>query len=267
MPIRNLSREPLVHFVLLGGLLFAAEHVIRASRPDPRVIVVGPEVDREARAIFHSGKGREPSDAELQVLRERWIDNEVLYREGLSLRLEQGDPALRERVIFKALNVIESNLRLPEIDDAGLQAWFEAHRGQYDTPARFDFSEAVPEDGKPETARRFAAALNGGAQLDVQSGLRIFQARPRNTIVDAFGPAFASALDTLPLREWRVLESNDGPRVVRLESRVPAAAVSFDEARGRILQDWRDAEAQQLRTAALRELKQKYTLQLPGGPS
>jgi hypothetical protein len=259
--------EPLLHFVLLGGLVFAAEYSIRSQQDDPRVIVVGPEVLEEARALFRSAKARDPSPAELQILRERWVDNEVLYREGLALRLERGDPTLRERVIFKALNVIESNLRLPEIDEGALRAWFEAHRADYDTQTLYDFSEAVPSDTDPDSAQSFAAALNSGAQTDVQSGLRIFQARPRNTVEPAFGADFTAALDVLPLREWHVLPSSAGQRIVRLESRVAGEQVSFDEVRPRALQDWRDAKAQELRTSAVRELAKKYRVQLAAGSS
>jgi hypothetical protein len=245
--LQSTLREPLLHFVLLGGLVFGAEHLFRAQKDDPSVIVVGPEVEEEARSIFRSAKGRDPSANEMQILRERWVDNEVLYREGLALRLEQGDQTLRERVIFKALNVIESNLRLPDVDEAALRAWFEAHRDDYDTPALYDFSEAVPSDTDPATAESFAAALNSGAQVDVQSGLRIFQARPRNTIVPAFGAAFTDALDTLPLREWHVLPSSEGHRIVRLENRIAGEHVSFE---------------QELRTSAVRELAKKYRIQL-----
>ena len=264
---RALLREPLLHFVALGALIFAADHLIRSRQADPRVIVVGPEVEREARAIFRNAKGREPSPAELKILRERWIDNEVLYREGLALKLEQGDPALRERVIFKALNVIESNLRLPDADDATLHGWFERHRDQYDSAARYDFSEAVTVQADDDTARRFAAALNGGEPVDVKSGLRIFRGRPRNTIVDAFGAEFAAGLDRAALREWSAIPSQAGPRVIRLEARTPGEAVAFDEVRGRVLQDWRDAKAQELRTSAVRELGRKYSVQIAGSSS
>lgn len=260
-------REPLLHFVLLGGLIFAADQIVRARVGDPNVIVVGPEVEREAREIFRTAKGREPTSAELDVLRARWIDNEVLYREGLALRLEQGDPALRERVIFKALNVIESNLRLPEADEAALKAWFEQHRDQYDVQARFDFSEAVPTDSREAAVRRFAEALNAGAQTDLTSGLRIFQARPHNTIVDAFGAEFATALDDLPLQQWRVLKSSEGARIVRLEAREPGVTANFDEVRLQVLQDWRDAKAQEIRTTAVRELGKKYTVRVEGASS
>src|SRR5262245_10494062 len=100
---RRLLAEPLLHFVVLGGLVFAADHWAAARRDDPTVIVVTPQVEDEARSIFRSAQGREPTESELKTLREHWIDTEILYREGLALKLEQGDEALRERVVFKAL--------------------------------------------------------------------------------------------------------------------------------------------------------------------
>jgi hypothetical protein len=262
-----LLREPLLHFIVLGGVVFAGDQSLRARRPEVREIVVGPEVEREARNLFRTAQGREPSEREVSIMRERWVDNEVLYREGMAMRLEQGDATLRERVIFKAINVIESNLRLPEADESELRAYFQAHREKYEDQARYDFSEAVPSDSGDAALRRFAAALNGGAQVDIQSGLRIFQGRPRNTVVDAFGPEFVTALDQMPLNEWQVLASSSGLRVVRIESRTPGETVSFEDVRHAVLLDWRDSKAAELRTAAVRELGKKYTVRIAGSSS
>jgi PPIC-type PPIASE domain len=260
--------EPLLHFIVLGGLIFAADRAAVSRQDDPRVIVIGPEVEREARSIFRSAQGRDPSPAELEVLRRRWIDNEVLYREGLSLRLEQGDAALRERVIFKTLNMINSNLQLPNIDDAGLRAWFEQRRAHYDLPARFDFDEAVLSgDTSEAAARRFAEVLNTGANAEIESGLRVFKQRPRDTIEESFGAAFAEALDRLPLATWHVLQSKDGARVVRLEAKTAGETVQFESVRARVKQDWQDEKAQQLRTTAVRELGKKYTVRIAGTES
>jgi nitrous oxide reductase accessory protein NosL len=261
--LRSLLREPLLHFVLFGGLVFAADHVIRSQREDPLEIVVGPEVDGEARATFRKARDREPTPSELQVLRERWVANEVLYREGLALRLDRGDTTLRERIIFKALNVIESNIELPELDEPALREWFDARRDRYGSEARFDFSEAVPTDRREETARRFVAALNGGAAADVESGLRIFEGRPRASIVDAFGAEFTDALEQAPVGSWQALPSNAGVRVVRLEAREPGEGARFDDVRSQVLQDWKDEKAQERRTAAVRELTSKYVVRYP----
>src|SRR6185369_16025511 len=127
---------------------------------DPRSIVVNAEVDSEAIETFKAVRGHEPNAEELAALRRVWLDNEVLYREGLALGVDKGDAAIRERVIFKALSVVDSNVKLPPIDDKGLRAWFEGHRDKYDDPARYDFEEAALSDDNSEAAvRAFVKAL------------------------------------------------------------------------------------------------------------
>lgn len=261
----RLLREPLLHFVVFGALVFGVDHVLEARKENPRVITVDAATDLEARTIFRSALGREPSAAEMTVLRERWVDNEVLYREGLALRVDQGDPTIRERVIFKALNVMQANLTLPKIDDKGLRAWFEQHRANYDEPQRYDFLEAVMAGNPGEAAvHQFAAALNTGSASEAESGLRVFKARPRGNLVASYGDQFADALDQSAVGQWRALRSKEGLRVVRLEAKQAGEAARYDDVQGKLYQDWKDATMQQLRTGAVRELGKKYIVTLAG---
>ena len=94
------AREPLLHFILLGGLLFAVDHFLISRADDPRTIVVGVDVDNEAKQLFKADRGRDPNVQELEALRRVWLDNEVLYREGLAMQVDKGDTAIRERVIL-----------------------------------------------------------------------------------------------------------------------------------------------------------------------
>src|SRR5262245_405953 len=80
--------EPLLHFVLLGGLLFAIDRIALGRANDPHLIVVGGEVDREAIELFRASRRRDPSAEELTALRRVWLDNEVLYRYGLDLGVD-----------------------------------------------------------------------------------------------------------------------------------------------------------------------------------
>ncbi len=158
-------------------------------------IVVGPEVDAEATQVFTASRGRAPDAKELAALRQVWLDNEVLYREGLALQLDKGDTAIRERVIFKSLSMIDAGVKLPPADDAHLRGWFESHREKYDDPARFDFEEAVLAGDADEAAlRAFVAKLNGGAgganggaSGDTGAGLRVFKGRPHANLVQSYG--------------------------------------------------------------------------------
>jgi hypothetical protein len=263
------AREPLLHFILFGGVLFAVDHMVAGRADDPRHIVVGSEVDSEAVEAFEQARGREPDEKELRALHQLWLDNEVLYREGLAMGLDKGDDAIRERVIFKALSVVDANVRLPEMDDARLRAWFEAHREKYDEPVRFDFQEAALVGEASEAAvRSFVTALNNGTPGDAQAGLRIFDGRPHASIVQSYGAEFARQLEAAPPGQWQALQTRDGWRAVRLEAVTPAKPAEFDLLHGIVMQDWKDAEAAEQRTAAVRALAKKYDVEFaerPGG--
>ncbi|HEY5962199.1 MAG TPA: hypothetical protein VIV60_36835, partial [Polyangiaceae bacterium] len=209
----NWLREPLVHFIVAGGLLFAVDHAVSVRADDPHRIVMTDEDDRQARETFRASRGREPNQEELEALRRVWLDNEVLYREGLALGVDKGDPSIRERVIFKALSVIDSNVKLPAPNEQVLRAWFEAHRAKYDDPARFDFEEAALSGHDSEAAvRDFVNQLNAGAAGDAKAGLRVFKARPRSNLVESYGADFATALAASKPGVWQALATRDGWR-------------------------------------------------------
>ncbi|MEK8050021.1 peptidyl-prolyl cis-trans isomerase [Ideonella sp. DXS22W] len=265
-------REPLLHFLLLGGLLFAVDHVLVGRADDPRVIVMDAAVDKEARDTFRAARGREPDAKELEALRQVWLSNEVLYREGRALQLDQGDPSIRERVIFKALSMVEANLKPPAADDAELRRWFEAHRDKYDEPARYDFQEAVlaaDANGPDEAAvRAFVATLNGGgaagAGNDARAGLRVYKGRPHANLVQSYGVDFAKALEAGPVGEWRALATRENGREVwramRLEAVAPARAAAFEPLRNVVRQDWIDTTLAERRSAAIKALATRYTI-------
>ncbi|MGQ0698523.1 MAG: peptidyl-prolyl cis-trans isomerase [Panacagrimonas sp.] len=257
----RMLREPLLHFVVLGGLLFALDHFIGGQEDDPYTLTIDAAVDREARQVFEKARGREPNEDELYALREVWLDNEVLYREGLALQVDKGDTAIRERVIFKALSIVDAGLKLPPFDDDLLRKWFEQNRVKYDEPARFDFQEAVLAGDKSEAAARtFVSALNAGTPGDAQAGLRVFKDRPHANLLQSYGPEFAKALEALPTGEWQALQSKESWHVVQLESARPAQPAEFENLRGVVLQDWTDATMADLRSSAVRTLAKKYTV-------
>jgi hypothetical protein len=254
-------REPLLHFVVLGGLLFAVDRALVTRGDDPRTIVVGAEVDSEAIATFEAARGHRPNQEELDALRRVWLDNEILYREGLALQVDKGDAAIRERVIFKALSVIDSNVKLPTITDDVLRKWFEAHREKYDEPSRYDFDEAaLAGDASEAQVRDFVKELNAGTPGDAKAGLRVFKGRPQSNLVQSYGQEFADALTKSPPAQWQAFHTKDGWRAMRLNSITPAKPAAFEALRGVVQQDWTDATASEQRTAAVRALAKKYTI-------
>jgi hypothetical protein len=250
-----------LHFIALGGLLFAVDHYLVVKAGDPHTIVVGADVDSEAVETFEAARGRKPNAKELEALHKVWLDNEILYREGLALQVDRGDTAIRERVIFKMLSVVDSNVRLPTADDATLRKYYEAHRDKYDQPARFDFEEAALSGDSSEAAvRDFVKQLNSGLPGDAKAGLRVFKDRPESNIVQAYGDAVAKALAAAKPGEWQALETKDGWRAMRVSAAYPPKPADFADILNVVRQDWVDATASEQRSAAVQALAKKYEI-------
>ncbi len=260
-------QEPLFHFAVLGALLFAVDSALVSRNADPKTIVVDAAVVDEARKVFRSASKREPNAQELETLTRRWIDNEILFREGIALGVDQGDKMIRDRVTFKSLMLMETGLKLPAIDDVALREWFETQRNKYDEPVRFDFQEAVLSDDNGEAAARaFVKELNSGTPGDAKAGLRVFKGRPHDNLVQSYGPEFAKLLEAGPVGEWRALPTPQGLRVMRLDGIAQAKPANFDNIRNVVMADWTDATMSQLRTQAVRERGKKYTLKFEPSP-
>ena len=246
-------------------MLFGIDHWLVRRTDDPLTIVMNTQADSDARQLFQASRGRPPNADELKALRGVWLDNEVLYREGVALQVDKGDTAIRERVIFKALSVVDASVKLPPYDNKTLRAWFDSHRAKYDEPARYSFQEAaLSGDFTEASVAAFVDSLNAGTPGDTQAGLRVFKARPRANLVQSYGPEFANSLDESPIGKWRALNTRDGWRAILPVAITAPNPGNYESLRGVVLQDWTDATLAEQRSAAVRALAKKYTVRFEG---
>lgn len=257
----SFKKEPLLIFMLVALLIFALDYLVFLGAENPKVIKITPETKREIKQIFVSSLKREPSEQDMKKLVERYVDNEVLYREGLALGLDKGDSSIRERVIFKALSVTQAAITLPKLDEEGLQKWFVKNQENYDSPILIHFQEAVPSGVQPpEQLKLFADTLNGKGKTQIESTLEIFKDRPKFSIVEGYGDDFTKALLELPPNQWHTLESKAGLRLVQLISVKPGQKANFSEIKAQVYIDWKNQTAAELSTKAIKEMGAKYKI-------
>ena len=106
--LRRALRWPPLHFALIGGLLFAGAAALRSDEPraaDERLRI---EVtDRHVRALVaqHERRAGQSADpATVRALVDRFVEEEILYREALRRGLASDNPAvvlrLRQKLAF-----------------------------------------------------------------------------------------------------------------------------------------------------------------------
>jgi hypothetical protein len=90
--LQRLAREPLVHFLGIGALVFALHGAgaTAPAAPAGTVITVAPAQVERLTAQFEAAWRRSPSREEFAALIEDHVREEIYYREALALGLRSG---------------------------------------------------------------------------------------------------------------------------------------------------------------------------------
>ncbi|MEQ9608770.1 MAG: peptidylprolyl isomerase [Kiloniellaceae bacterium] len=260
-------REPLVHFAVLGAAIFLADAALAPIADAGRSIEVTPAVHDDLLARFQQVEGRPPSAGELDRMIDGWVLQEVLYRHGRALGLDQGDAIIRDRVVQRMTVLLQNSVVVDPPEDEALRAWFEAHRERFDTPPRFDFVAKQVKGGEAE-ARVLAEALRraletGEGRVEPEGPVARYTTRPRPNVVALFGETFAAQLEALPEFQWQAVAAPQGWHVVRLDGFWPAEAAEFTAVRAAVAADWQRAVMAEEAQAALREMAAGYNIVRP----
>ena len=266
--LRAAAREPLVHFVVIGGLLFAV-HARVAKPPPDRIFIERAYVDA-LRAEERERTGQAPTEEQTRGLVERTVDDEVLYREALALGLDKGDLIVRRRLLQKMELIARASV--PEPTDDELRAYLRAHPDRYEAPETVSFrhvflSRDKHGDSLAKDAEQALSALRGGADPAKMGDPFVlgaaFAKRSRADVTTSFGPAFAEGLFAAKTGEWSgPVSSSYGLHLVLSAAREEGGAPDLSAVRARVREDL----TTERRGSALRDeiarLRRKYTIEI-----
>src|ERR1700730_12553341 len=125
----KLLREPLLHFLVIGALLFGIYPLVQQQDAEPlgrQIVVTRGNVERLAQT-FRFLWQRPPTAAELNGLIETEIREEIFYRQALALGLDKDDTIVRRRLAQKAEFLVQDALSVREPTTVELAASLNQH--------------------------------------------------------------------------------------------------------------------------------------------
>jgi peptidyl-prolyl cis-trans isomerase C len=268
--LRQWLREPLLHFIAAGFILFVASEIQPPSEEVSRIVITP---QREARLAnrFAMQFGAPPDPATLAQLVDRDVEEEMLFRRGVALGLDRDDEIVRRRIVQK-MEFLLNDVNAPaEPSEAELLAFFNSHAERYATPDRATFSHVFfsAENGESAARQRAGDALNRIAQGasvaalgDPFPDLYHFSAYETGQVERLFGRnEFASAVFAAPTARWMgPYRSSYGWHLLYVETRRPAAQPVLAEVRDRVRTDFLlDAQAR-TNDDAFSRLASEYTV-------
>jgi peptidyl-prolyl cis-trans isomerase C len=273
MYLRRILREPLLHFLIAGAIIlwFAQSHSAAADR---HRILVDADVMQRLAVNYQQQYGSPPSAEQVDFLLDRYVRQEIVYREGLALGLDREDEIIRRRIVQKYeflqqdLNVVPSPTR------GQLQAFYEKNKNKYAVAEKLSFSHIYfsPDEGGDGRAKeRARRTLDLLSRQDVKRAPERGDRFPDLYDYASLGPAevqrlfgdseFASQIFQSAVNQWAgPWRSGFGWHLVFVNDRQAARVPSLDEVREQVESDYLAQAREQKNEQEFARLAKNYTV-------
>ena len=275
LAIRKLWREPLVHFLLAGTLLFGAGTLFSpasGAASQNRIHVSAAEVQR-LRDVWSRQYGRTPDTNQLNSLIDEYVREEVLYREAIASGLDKDDTIIRRRVVEK-MEFLSQEIASAPPSEAEIQEYFQANRENFRVPAQAAFAHiyfspakrSAAENDARDVLTRLRRHLGESSQFGDSFMLQSeYPAQTQSEVKALFGDEFAKTLFQLTPGQWEgPISSSYGIHLVRISQLIPSRVPELAEVRNQVLTDFKNERLQRASEAYYAQLRKKYRVDVDG---
>jgi len=261
-------QEPLLHFLVVGSLLF-----FYLSSTDtetkPQVTITQGKI-KQLTAQFEKTRQRTPSDIELKALIKNQIREDLAFEHGVQMGLIENDSIIKRRVQQKIEFMLKDSIAGIEPSREDLETYLMEHKEQYTMAPVYSFKHVYinPEQhedfdvfiGKLKSMDLSAQYKNVGDSMMIESDyMNITTAQ----VARLFGRKFAKALDAISLDTWQgPIKSGYGVHLVFIENKIPKHLATLEEVENQLRRDFRVDAQKKAVNAFYNELKVQYDVKV-----
>ncbi|MEI1252202.1 peptidylprolyl isomerase [Rhizobium aouanii] len=274
--VRKILSEPLVQFLFLGGVVFGVYSVMDSSPPaaNKRLIEVGGGQFAQMVETFSKTWQRPPTQAELKGLIDSYVKEEVFYREGQKMGLDQNDTVFRRRMQQKMEFLLEPSVEELTPKPGELESYLKAHAEDYRLPPQFAFRQVFFKSDrtgdKGETAAALAlatlkadAAMSGSSLGDTTLLPLRMDLTSADLIAARFDEGFVKELSSAPTGQWfGPMRSQYGSHLVLVEEAITGGAPSLDDIKAAVQLDWESGRRKEVADRRYTEMKRQYEVKV-----
>ncbi len=269
---KKVVKDPLLHFIVLGGVLFGLVSLGGGSLEDggpkrQNEIVITKAMQQHLADVFTASQHRPPTAEELKNLIDAHIKDEVFYREALALGLDRNDIIVRRRMRQKLEFLQEDVTPLPQPTEAELKAYYTAHKDRFKTDHILSFEQVVVSSKKLSADNQQLTEALSRLQNDRQpksinrSDLLPISIKQETekSILTTFGDGFVRQISDLPLQKWHgPVYSGFGTHVVKVSLNQAPTPLAFEQAKQRVLADYMEHQRTQAQAEYYKKLRSRY---------
>ena len=274
--MKNLLKEPLLHFLLIGGGLFFLYSFLNPNEEQIANNVIKIEesdVDRLVKA-YEQNWSSPPDKETLKSLLTEEIKSEVFYREALRMQLDHNDEIIRRRLKQKYEFLVKDLADSQQPNEAALKAFYEEKSELYKEPTKLSFSQIY---FSPDKRQQPLADAQGILQQVLSQPAKeiepkqlsdnfhlqnYFADRDYNDVRQLFGQDFAKAIFSLEKEGWSSpIQSGYGIHLVNITTIQNELIKPYEVVKENVLADWKIAQQGLYNEQLYENLLQKYEVE------
>jgi hypothetical protein len=272
--IKNIIRNPLLHFFILGVLIYVAfgSFSVQEYSDSQRTIVVSPTTINWLEDSWEKRWNRPPTKEERDGLINQYIRETVLYREALALQLDKNDIIVRRRLAQKFEFLTQDLIEVPKPSDEELAVFFNENINKYKIPDSTTFTHIFFDPDKRgdktlDDAEESKAKLNKldqpPTELDQFGDNFMLQSyypeKSEQEISKLFGTQFAKEVSELSPGQWHgPVLSGYGTHLVYVNGRNVAQDPEFENVKELVKEDWSDKKREEINDQFYTDLLSSY---------
>jgi hypothetical protein len=268
--LKKILYEPLVHFFILGLLVFVYfTYTSEDETVEQESITITPQQLEKLQNDFQTNYGYEITQEQVLALKKKLFYELVLLNEAYTLGLHEEDQQIRDRLLKKMQFVLTSQKAYKEPSEEELYKYYQKNIKRYSVVEELSFSHIFlknqPEEKidkllqlihiakvKPKNARFWGDSFDLGNNISKIDPLKLEK---------VFGKYFSSNLLWLEKGKWhKLLHSKFGSHLVYIDEKQVGTPYTFDEVQGRVYLDYLQNSKESVENKAYEKLSSQYIL-------
>jgi hypothetical protein len=272
--MKKLIKEPLLHFLVLGALIFAYYDWVSGGIPDSEEILITRGDQQHLLNIFARTWQRPPTTQEFEGLLQDHIRNEIAYREGVAMGFDQGDTIIRRRMRQKLELLTDEIVALAEPTDNELGEFLQTNPELFRLDPRFDLRLIYfSKDQRGNSAHADALTLLERLKQDPSSDWTTmgdpwllpneYRDTSFNDLERQMGESFTEAVQDIEPGEWTgPVTSGYGLHLVIVDSRIAGRDPGLDEVRDLVRTQLMNQRRLEATDQMYRGMAEKYSIEI-----
>jgi len=241
--LKKLLHEPLLHFLVLGGLLFLYYSFSKENEDTQNHIVISKERIVQLTSQKEKELLRLLSQEEKEEMIEKEIYEAVLYKEALKIGLDNNDVDIKGHLVKKMEFVTYDTYALPAPSDEVLKAFMLENRKNYLKEERIHFIQSMIGTNEKHFKKEYT--------------LTAFE------VSNIFGRSFSEVLFELETDEKvHKVESTYGVHEVQVVAKLTAELKDFNVVKEKLKDDYLRKQREQKNSVIYEALKSQYRISI-----